>query len=57
MMKFTFKLKKTDEEDNEKHAYSYSLCLTASNATKLFEKGWQINFIKVWRYHLSETVV
>ena len=39
MMKFKFKLKKTDKEDNEKHTYNYSLCLTPRDPTKLFEKG------------------
>ena len=49
MIKLEFKLKTADEEDDENHTCNYSLCLTRSNPTKLFEKGLQINFIKGWR--------
>ena len=49
MITLKFKLKTADEEDDENHTCNYSLCLTCSNPTKLFEKGLQINFIKGWR--------
>ena len=39
MIKLKFKLKTADEEDDENHTCNYSLCLTRSNPTKLFEKG------------------
>ena len=48
MIKLKFKLKTADEEDDENHTCNYSLCLTCSNPTKVFEKGLQINFIKGW---------
>ena len=39
MIKLMFKLKKTDEEDDENHKCNCLLCLTPSNPTKLFDKG------------------
>ena len=39
MIKLMFKLKKTDEEDDENHTGNCLLCLTPSNPTKLFDKG------------------
>ena len=46
-------IEKTGEELTMKNIHVIPHChgLTPSNPTKLFEKGWQINFIKLWRYH------